>query len=67
MDSRFFSFVWRYSKREQVIILSLTILSFPLVYISLEIPKIIINEAIEGRDAFLEKREPDWSSFPWYF
>ena len=25
------------------------------------------DEAIEGRDAFLEKREPDWSSFPWYF
>ena len=25
------------------------------------------DEAIEGRDAFLEKREPDWSAFPWYF
>ena len=24
-------------------------------------------EAEEGRDAFLEKRRPDWSSFPWYF
>jgi naphthoate synthase len=25
------------------------------------------DEAIEGRDAFLEKRSPDWSAFPWYF
>jgi naphthoate synthase len=25
------------------------------------------NEAVEGRDAFLEKRKPDWSPFPWYF
>ena len=25
------------------------------------------DEAVEGRDAFLEKREPDWSSFPWYY
>ena len=25
------------------------------------------DEAVEGRDAFLEKRTPDWSSFPWYF
>ena len=25
------------------------------------------EEATEGRDAFLEKRDPDWSSFPWYF
>jgi naphthoate synthase len=25
------------------------------------------DEAAEGRDAFLEKREPDWSPFPWHF
>lgn len=24
-------------------------------------------EAVEGRDAFLEKREPNWSRFPWQF
>ncbi|MEM8842367.1 MAG: ABC transporter transmembrane domain-containing protein, partial [Pseudomonadota bacterium] len=50
MDTRFFSFVWRHSKREQVFILALTFLSFPLVYASLEIPKIIVNEAIDGTD-----------------
>jgi naphthoate synthase len=25
------------------------------------------DEAVEGRDAFLEKREPDWSPFPYYY
>jgi naphthoate synthase len=25
------------------------------------------DEAVEGRDAFLEKREPEWSSFPWHY
>ncbi len=50
MDPRFLSFVWRYSKRDQLIILALTISSFPLVYVSLEIPKIIVNEAISGTD-----------------
>jgi naphthoate synthase len=25
------------------------------------------DEAVEGRDAFLEKREPDWSAFPHYY
>ena len=25
------------------------------------------DEAAEGRDSFLEKRDPDWSSFPWHF
>jgi naphthoate synthase len=25
------------------------------------------DEAAEGRDAFLEKRSPDWSPFPWHY
>jgi naphthoate synthase len=25
------------------------------------------DEAVEGRDAFLQKRAPDWSGFPWYY
>jgi naphthoate synthase len=25
------------------------------------------DEAAEGRDSFLEKRDPDWSPFPWYY
>ncbi len=25
------------------------------------------DEAVEGRDAFVDKRDPDWSAFPWYY
>ena len=25
------------------------------------------DEAVEGRDSFLEKRKPDWSNFPYYY
>ncbi|NBO80155.1 MAG: 1,4-dihydroxy-2-naphthoyl-CoA synthase [Actinobacteria bacterium] len=25
------------------------------------------DEAQEGRDAFLQKRDPDWSNYPWHF
>jgi naphthoate synthase len=25
------------------------------------------DEAVEGRDQFLEKRDPDWSPYPWHF
>jgi naphthoate synthase len=25
------------------------------------------DEAVEGRDAFLEKRKPDWSPYPWQY
>jgi naphthoate synthase len=25
------------------------------------------DEAVEGRDAFVDKRDPDWSPYPWYY
>jgi naphthoate synthase len=25
------------------------------------------TEAEEGRDAFLERRDPDWSAYPWHY
>lgn len=25
------------------------------------------DEAVEGRDSFLDKRDPDWSAFPWHY
>jgi naphthoate synthase len=25
------------------------------------------DEAVEGRDAFLEKREPNWTAYPWHY
>jgi len=50
MEAGFLRFVWKYSKREQLFILALTLLSFPLVYYSLDIPKTIVNRAINGRD-----------------
>ncbi|MGF1664142.1 MAG: 1,4-dihydroxy-2-naphthoyl-CoA synthase [Kineosporiaceae bacterium] len=25
------------------------------------------DEAVEGRDAFLQRRDPDWSAHPWYY
>jgi len=43
-----FGFIWRFSKRHQVVILLITCFSFPLVYMSLEVPKWIINDAIQG-------------------
>jgi naphthoate synthase len=25
------------------------------------------DEAVEGRDAFLQKRDPDWAAYPWHY
>jgi putative ABC transport system ATP-binding protein len=41
-------FVWRNSRADQIAILILTVAAFPLLYFSLELPKIIINDAISG-------------------
>lgn len=46
MEPNLFSFIWKYSKRQQLWLLVLTLVSFPFLYLSLEIPKKIINDAI---------------------
>ncbi|UUV07983.1 ABC transporter transmembrane domain-containing protein [Ruegeria sp. YS9] len=46
MESTLFAFIWKYSKKQQLVLLLLTVLSFPFLYASLELPKQIINDAI---------------------
>ena len=48
MERSIYRYIWRYSKRQQIIILIFTLITFPLLYYSLEVPKIIINEALGG-------------------
>ena len=50
MEKTLFKFIWRYSKRDQIILLVLTAISFPFLYLSLDLPKTIINKAIGGKD-----------------
>ncbi|MBM85951.1 MAG: multidrug transporter [Rhodospirillaceae bacterium] len=50
MEPTLFKFIWRYSKRDQILLLVLTGLSFPFLYFSLDLPKQIINKAIGGKD-----------------
>ncbi|MBK0325716.1 cyclic nucleotide-binding domain-containing protein [Rhodobacteraceae bacterium F11138] len=46
MEPTLFSFIWKYSKRRQLILLLVTVITFPFLYASLELPKMIINDAI---------------------
>ncbi|MGC3983662.1 MAG: hypothetical protein QM777_02460 [Pseudorhodoferax sp.] len=46
--SGLFSFVWRYSRRHQLLLLAATVASFPVLYLSLELPKYILNGALQG-------------------
>ena len=49
LDPSLYGFVLRYSLREQVYLVVVTLLSFPFLYYLLELPKVIINEAIGGK------------------
>ncbi|HXF54967.1 MAG TPA: ABC transporter ATP-binding protein/permease [Hyphomicrobiaceae bacterium] len=53
MDTNLFRYVWRHSRREQLVVLSLILLSLPFYFASLDVPKTIVNEALQGR-AFAE-------------
>jgi putative ABC transport system ATP-binding protein len=49
MESTIFKFILKYSRREQIILLIATLGSFPFLYMSLNLPKTIINNAIAGK------------------
>ncbi len=46
MQRTIMKFIWAHSRREQLIAVALTLVSFPILYLSLELPKRIVNDAI---------------------
>ncbi len=46
MESSLFRYIWRHSRRQQIVVVALTLLSFPFLYASLEVPKQIVNRAL---------------------
>ncbi|MEQ8391957.1 MAG: ABC transporter transmembrane domain-containing protein [Thalassospira sp.] len=51
MPKSVFAYIWRHSRLQQIILLVVTLLSFPFLYYSLDLPKQIVNEAIGGAGA----------------
>lgn len=62
MDNNILRYIWHYSKKQQLVVVCLTVLSFPILYLSLELPKWIINDALSTdpgmRDFFGMQMEP---------
>lgn len=52
MDKNVFRFIWRHSRRQQILVLIATAVSWPFLYLSLDLPKIIVNQAIDGGAEF---------------
>ncbi|MGI9302649.1 MAG: ABC transporter transmembrane domain-containing protein, partial [Gammaproteobacteria bacterium] len=50
MQSSIYKYILQHSLRGQIVLLVVTALSLPFIYMSLEVPKLIINKAIGGQD-----------------
>lgn len=44
-----FVYIWRNSRRQQIVILVVVLLSLPFYFLSLDLPRSIVNDAIQGR------------------
>ena len=49
MDKSLFRYIWRHSRRDQLIIFAVVLGSLPFYFASLDLPRRIVNEAIQGR------------------
>src|SRR5271166_2048252 len=50
LDPSIYGYILHYSLPEQVYLVAVTLLSFPFLYYSLDLPKKIVNEAISGKE-----------------
>ena len=49
MDLNIFRYTWRYSKRDQIWLLVVVVVSLPFYFLSLDLPKSIVNGPIQGQ------------------
>jgi putative ABC transport system ATP-binding protein len=49
MEPKLFKYIWRHSKRDQRMILLIVVIGLIVYFVSLDLPKRIINDAIQGR------------------
>ena len=49
MEKSLFRYIWRHSRRDQLIICAVVLASLPFYFASLDLPRRIVNEAIQGR------------------
>lgn len=50
MEHSIYKYILRYSKKQQIILTIMSFASFPFLYYYLELPKIIIDQAIQAKD-----------------
>ena len=67
MEPKLFKYIWHHSKREQSAILFLVVLSLPFYFISLDLPKSIVNKGIQGEGFVGAGSTQSFLRFDWPF
>ncbi|MFT6674922.1 MAG: putative ABC transport system ATP-binding protein [Sulfitobacter sp.] len=67
MESSLFAFIWKYSRREQLYLLAFTVFTFPFLYVTLELPKRIINDAIGATSETITVMNTDFTQVQFLF
>jgi putative ABC transport system ATP-binding protein len=49
MDKSLFRYIWQHSRRDQLIVCAVVLASLPFYFASLDLPRRIVNEAIQGK------------------
>lgn len=49
MEPNLFKYIWQHSRRDQIVILFVVLCSLPFYFMSLDLPKVIVNNAIQGK------------------
>ena len=60
METNIFKYVWRYSRREQILTLFLVLVSLPFYFLSLDLPKQIVNDGIQGESFKSPETKPSF-------
>ena len=51
MEKSVYAYIWRHSRSTQIALLLATLVTFPILYLSLDLPKTIVNDAIGTFDS----------------
>lgn len=51
MEKSVYAYIWRHSRSTQITLLLATLVTFPILYFSLDLPKTIVNDAIGSFDS----------------
>ncbi len=49
LEPNLFRYVWRHSRRDQLLVLAVVLISLPFYFASFDLPKRIINDALQGK------------------